>query len=263
MPVKRYTLHDLQDAQWWRTHEAALNRDANRMREEYLKSGKAPRLSREQEQSQRRIRQTHTIDTARLENKYERAAAIAILGDGNAQEQSKAFRALQSNIARDIKTAERHLKETQTGEEHDNLKRHLGDLKQLQSEMRRTYKMEGGETRQNPFNTRINAAITYATEYRGAGMELLHKTQGFTSSRVTSTAGQDEIYDRFYNYYLGDRRGSIYEDLSSERLDDLYRQLDDAARRYDSDEFGRVARLVEVEQDRLLTERYSYHAGKE
>lgn len=260
----KYSLQDLQNPAWWKKNAAILNRAANYTREDILhKPGYSPLKVQARKQAQK-TRREQTINVGRLQDTFERAAALAVLGGGTPQEQSKAFRNLQSQVSKDLTRSKAHLKQLDPStDEYKNLRRHVQDLSQLKREMSRTVETSGGDKKSNPFNTRINAAVTYATEYRGAGMEMLHRSEGFTSARLTTVVGQSEIYDRFYKYYLGDRQGTVYDDMSSARLDDLYEQLRDAARRYDSDEFGRIARLITVEQDRLLTQRFAAHQSRE
>lgn len=269
--MTKYKLSDLQDPEWWRKHQAALNRSASTDRDKRL-ADKVSRTAKAHNKQQQQIKRTQNIDVSRLQDKFERAAAQAVLGGETPQEQSKAFRRLQSDLSRDIKHTQKTLNSASDDFEKDNLKRRLNDLKQLQREMKRTAKDRNGETVRVPFNTRINAAVTYATEYKGAGMELLQKTQGFTKSHMSMVVGQSEIYDRFYNFYLSDQSdlsafsttyGAVMSDMDSLRLEELYEQLNDAARRYDSDEFGRIARLITHTRDEIATRRLSYHQQRE
>lgn len=212
------------------------------------------------------IRRTQSINTARLTDRaFEssrsmaarqrlQAEAVRILGPASetntakaSASQSRKFRNEQRNIGRDITATKRQMaKEDKGSIAYINLKRRLGSLESLRNLMKTRAKTESG-TVNNPLSTRIEALVTYVNDYKGSSREKMRQYSR-ESNPLRRFLSSDEMIKRTTR---ANALGDVPE-ATTPTLEDLERELNEAAARYDSEEIKRVVRRMQnVTQEQM------------
>lgn len=166
-------------------------------------------------------------------------SATPVAGLGNKKPKSQAdkdaqrkFRNEQRNIGRDIKATEKMMKKVDKGSfEYINLSSHLESLQSLQRLMRRGNKVDGS-MRYNAASVRMEAYAEYVTNFKGKSAREAARTQ---TRKVRPFVSEQMMKDRVAN-----KMGVEIPEAIDAHMEDLERQLSEAAKRYDSAEMTRI-----------------------
>ncbi len=176
----------------------------------------------------RRLRQANIRGLSGLEA-FERGLGV---NDLTSQEVQRALRNAQSRISKDIKATERELGKA-TGDTVVNLSKHLGELKSLQSDMKKI-KTVNGTRMVNTSTSRTDAMVKYLSYFAGKKARD-NAARGVVPRIYFGRQAQRFNVDfrRKYDFDV-DRDDARYS--SDYRLQDLFDDYEEAILAGDSDE---------------------------
>ena len=153
---------------------------------------------------------------------------------------SRMVRDAQSAIAKDIKAANRDMLRETDPAKRENLRIHKEALETLQRRMRQSNTVDGRKV-YNSAVSRIEAFGLYVQSFKGRMLRDMAKNgPSLEGVRITGDITSNRMFQRLKAQYNEKEFDWMNEDEWIPGLEDLYNELDEAVRNYDSEQARRV-----------------------
>ena len=158
--------------------------------------------------------------------------------------QSRMVRDAQSAIAKDIRSANRDMLRESDPTKRENLRAHKEALETLQRRMRQSNTIDGRKV-YNSATSRMEAFGLYVMSFKGRNMrEMAKNGPSLTGVRITGDITSNRMFQHLRKHYDEHEFDWMDNDVWIPGLEDLYNELDEAVRNYDSEQARRVIKKI-------------------